>query len=159
MSIPKADSRLLHLDGGVYRWRVRQRPTDCQGNGWSGLTLAVEDATPEGGCVLVVSLGVAHPSNWLKLPSRGVTPGEVGEWVQRALILGWQPSEPGRQFLLSASSATGDRSPNPALERTPTGEDADPASRVCPRPESSLSFDPLGSIHERCLQRLCRRPS
>ena len=120
MSIPKAGSRLLRLDGGVYRWRVRGHPTYCQANGWGGLLLAVEDAAHPGGAVLVVSLGVAHPSNWLKLPSRAVPPAEVSEWVQRALALGWQPSVPGTQFLLSASSTEG-RVPNNALQRTEAG--------------------------------------
>ena len=123
MSIPKAGSRLLHLDGSVYRWRVRRRPTYCQGMGWGGLSFAVEDASHPGGSVLVVSLGVAHPSNWLKLPSRAITPAEVSGWVQRALSLGWQPSVPGAQFLLSDPSAD-DQAPNHALQRTGIGGEA-----------------------------------
>jgi hypothetical protein len=112
MSIPKAGSRLLHLDGSVYRWRVRSRPTYSQANGWNGLFLAVEDAAHPKGSVLVVSLGVAHPSNWLKLSSRAITPAEVSGWVRRALSLGWQPRAPGVQFFLSASSTDGE----PSLE-------------------------------------------
>jgi hypothetical protein len=107
LSIPKAGSRLLHLDGRVYRWRMRSRPTYSQANGWSGLFLAVEDTAYPRGSVLVVSLDVAHPSNWLQLPFRAITPAEVSEWVQRALSLGWQPQVPGAQFFLSATRYEG----------------------------------------------------
>jgi hypothetical protein len=82
---------------------VRSRSAYSQANGWSGLFLAVEDAAHPKGSVLVVSLGVAHPSNWLKRSSRAITPAEVSGWVRRALSLGWRPRAPGAQFFLSSA--------------------------------------------------------
>ncbi|TMR88031.1 hypothetical protein EJK15_68485 [Nonomuraea basaltis] len=42
MAIPKKGSRHITVDGAVLRWRVRRKPTYCQGNGWGPMTFAVE---------------------------------------------------------------------------------------------------------------------
>lgn len=44
MAIPKKGSRLVTVDGTVYRRRVRHKPTYCQGNGWTSLRFAAERA-------------------------------------------------------------------------------------------------------------------
>ncbi|MFC7648347.1 hypothetical protein ACFQX6_53805 [Streptosporangium lutulentum] len=61
--MPKKGTRLITVDGIVYRWRVRHKPTYNQGNSWSPLSFAVERAEEPGG-VLVVSLPCARPDNW-----------------------------------------------------------------------------------------------
>src|SRR5690606_2957094 len=59
MSMPKTGSRRIVVDGTPFRWRVRSRPTYCQGNAWSPLTVAVEREA--GGAVLVLVFGGARP--------------------------------------------------------------------------------------------------
>ena len=43
MAIPKKGSRLITVDGTGFRWRVRRKPTYCQGNSRGPMTL---DLTP-----------------------------------------------------------------------------------------------------------------
>src|SRR5690242_2146820 len=64
VAIPKKGSRLITVDGTVFRWRVRHKPTYCQGMAWAPLSFAAERAE-EPGAVLVVSLPRARPDNWL----------------------------------------------------------------------------------------------
>ncbi|WP_198047064.1 hypothetical protein [Kutzneria sp. 744] len=68
----------------------------------SPLTFAVEHAG--GGCVLVVSLPVSHPSNWLGLPTMAVTPSLVADHVRQALARGWKPQESGPAFEVKVSA-------------------------------------------------------
>ncbi|MFI6450221.1 hypothetical protein ACIBF6_01580 [Streptosporangium amethystogenes] len=62
MAMPRRGSRLITVDGTGFRWRVRNKPTYCQGNDWSPLTFAAERAEKPGD-VLVVSLPCARPDN------------------------------------------------------------------------------------------------
>ena len=34
MSMPRKGSRLITVDGTIYRWPVRPKPTYCQGLDW-----------------------------------------------------------------------------------------------------------------------------
>ncbi|GAA4570861.1 hypothetical protein GCM10023193_58340 [Planotetraspora kaengkrachanensis] len=64
MTLPKKGSRLITVSDTTYRWRVRHKPTYCEGVGWSPLTFAVELA--EGPYnVLLVTLPYARPDNWV----------------------------------------------------------------------------------------------
>ena len=105
MSIPKKGSRCVAVGKVEYRWRVRSRPTYCQALGWSPLTLAVEQANSRGS-VLVVDLPLPHPSNWMQIPSSGVTPAVVAALIRQALKAGWQPQVRGPQFRFEAKVPT-----------------------------------------------------
>ncbi|WP_055591152.1 hypothetical protein [Peterkaempfera griseoplana] len=120
MALVRRGSRLIAVDGAEYRWRVRPRPTYCQGMGWSALTFAVErvheaDGVP--GTVLVVDVGAARPDNWLGRPSMSVLPSTVAAAVRLALAGGWEPERPGRPFLVGPQewAARGPAADGPAV--------------------------------------------
>lgn len=100
MALVKKRSRLIMVDGVVYRWQVRRQPTYSQALGWSPLTFVVEHAEHPGR-VLVVSTPVAHPGNWLNLPTVGVRPKTVASSVRAAIAAGWVATERGSPFLLA----------------------------------------------------------
>ena len=105
MTLAKRGSRRIVVDGLVFRWLVRRRPTYCQALGWSPLTFVVE-LLDGSGALLVVALAGAHPANWLGLPSSGVSPATVAAGIQQALAAGWQPGLPGAAFALTLTEAT-----------------------------------------------------
>jgi hypothetical protein len=100
MSIAKRGSRPIEVDGEVYRWRVRSRPTADQQTGRTPLILAVAGEDGKGPA-LVVRLHHAHPSNAVSLRSEAVTPRQVAAYVRAGKRAGWSPSQPGRPFHLS----------------------------------------------------------
>ncbi|GAB4586720.1 hypothetical protein Ntsu_45520 [Nocardia sp. IFM 10818] len=102
MTLTRKGSRRITVDGVVYRWRVRGRPTYDQGNCWSPCTYAVELAEG-GGAVLVVKTDRPHPSNWAGRAAEPVLPGEVAETIRVALERGWVPSGKGTGFRLDMS--------------------------------------------------------
>ncbi|PWI20246.1 hypothetical protein DI272_01270 [Streptomyces sp. Act143] len=102
MALVKKGSRHITVDGTTYRWRLRGRPTYCQGLVWSPLTYAVEHAeTP--GTTLVVITGRPHPDNWLGAPVDPVLPSGVADSIRAALAGGWTPEKPGPPHLLDRS--------------------------------------------------------
>ncbi|MGP3928890.1 hypothetical protein [Nonomuraea sp. KM88] len=102
MAMPKKGSRLITVDGTVFRWRVRHKPTYCQGNGWTPLRFAVEQADDPGG-VLVVSLPCARPDNWLGERTIAIRPVLVAGCIRRARDQGWNPAQPGSPFTLTVA--------------------------------------------------------
>ncbi|WP_285558040.1 hypothetical protein [Actinoplanes regularis] len=78
------------MDGTVYRWSVRHKPTYAQGLAWAPLTFVVEDADAPGQ-VLSVATGSTRPDNWLDLPGTPVTPRMVEQSIRTALAAGWTP--------------------------------------------------------------------
>lgn len=100
MAIRRTGSRELVVDGRAYLWRVRPKPTDMQGLAQSGLVVAVQLAS--GGCLLAVQLRRARPDNWMAAESVVVTPRDVAGFIRVAIERGWQPSEDGGTFVLSA---------------------------------------------------------
>jgi hypothetical protein len=102
MAIRKAGSRRIVVDGVSYLWRVRRRPTYCQGNAWGLLSLCVQ-RVEHPGATLVVKLDRPRPDNWFGLPSMAVRPSDVAGLVRKALEAGWRPGATGPQFVLSAS--------------------------------------------------------
>ncbi|MFJ6216320.1 hypothetical protein ACIQGZ_23775 [Streptomyces sp. NPDC092296] len=100
MALVRKGSRLVTVDGTEYRWRVRPRPTYCQGAGWSSLTFAVERTGCGPGSVLVADLGAARPDNWAGRPAMSVLPSTVAAAVRLGLTRGWQPDRPGSPFLV-----------------------------------------------------------
>lgn len=102
MAIPKRGSRQITVDGTLYLWRVRQRPTYSQANGWAGLNVAVERGDAAGS-VLVVRVPRPHPGNWAGAQAVPLLPSEVERFIRDALSSGWRPSEPGGTFYLDAA--------------------------------------------------------
>ena len=105
MALARKGSRQIVVDGVTYRWRIRRKPSYSQGNGWTPLTFAVEDATAPG-TTLVVRTGHPHPRNWLGLPARPVPPADVMRAIRTARSHGWTPAASGSPFLLELASAT-----------------------------------------------------
>ncbi len=100
MTLARKGSRRIVVDGVEYRWKVRGRPTYCQGLGWSPLTFVAE-TTESPRALLVVEMPCAHPSNWVALPSGAVLPRTVAEAIRTGLARGWNPTSPGPAFTLT----------------------------------------------------------
>lgn len=103
MALAVKGSRLITVDGDVYRWRMRRRPTtygqECLGG---PLTFAVELAGA-GGSVLAVTVSDASRPDSLVLigkPSLIVRLALVEAVIRVALNRGWQPAASGAQFRL-----------------------------------------------------------
>ncbi|WP_067129474.1 hypothetical protein [Microtetraspora malaysiensis] len=90
MTLPKKGSRPITVSDVAYRWRVRNKPTYCQGNGWTRMTFAVELAEKPGS-VLLVTLPHARPDNWILEQSASVRPALVAQCIRRATNEGWAP--------------------------------------------------------------------
>ncbi|URM90746.1 hypothetical protein LUW75_12940 [Streptomyces sp. MRC013] len=103
MALVRKGSRRIIVDGTVYRWRLRGRPTYCRGLAWSPCAFAVEHAdTP--GATLVVVADQPHPSNWTGREAEPVVPSRVAAAVRLALSKGWTPTTPGSSFHLDQST-------------------------------------------------------
>ncbi|MFI6734783.1 hypothetical protein ACIBI9_17795 [Nonomuraea sp. NPDC050451] len=102
MAIPKKGSRLITVDGIVFRWRVRHKPTYDEGMAWSPLSFAVERAEKPGR-VLVVSLPCARPDNWLGERTIAARPVLVAGCIRRAVEQGWDAGQPGPGFTLTVT--------------------------------------------------------
>jgi hypothetical protein len=111
VALVRKGSRLITVDGAVFRWRVRGKPTYGQGLGWTPLTFVVERADASG-AVMVVSLPVAHPRNWLGLQKMAVRPRVVAAAIRQGLAGGWLPMRAGPPFRLAveAPALAGDNS-------------------------------------------------
>lgn len=103
MTLARKGSRQIVVDGATYRWRIRHKPSYSQGNGWTPLTFAVEDATAPG-TTLVVRTGHAHSRNWLGLPTAPVLPADVAHAIRTARAQGWTPSATGSPFLFELAT-------------------------------------------------------
>ncbi|MEU7650446.1 hypothetical protein AB0C41_00390 [Micromonospora taraxaci] len=99
MALTKKGSRLITVDGVVYRWRVRGRPTYVQALCQRPLTLAIERVDCNGG-VLLVDMPQDHPSNWLGAPAVPALPSMVAVVVRKALADGWRSDQPAAAFQL-----------------------------------------------------------
>ena len=102
MAIPKKGTRRIVVDATAYRWRVRSRPTYCQGNAWGNLSFAVE-LEDAGQTTLVVEVDASRPDNWVGAPSAVITPAIVERAIRNALQRGWRPHERGSPHPLSLS--------------------------------------------------------
>lgn len=101
MALTKKGSRLITVDGVVYRWRVRGRPTYAQALGERPLAFAVEQANYKGS-ILLVGMPQDHPSNWFGGPSIPVLPSQVAAVIRKALGEGWQPNQSTTAFRTTA---------------------------------------------------------
>ncbi|MEU7900297.1 hypothetical protein AB0B45_46625 [Nonomuraea sp. NPDC049152] len=100
MAIPKKGSRIITVDGVAYRWRVRHKPTYCEGNSWGPLTFAVELADGPAR-VLLVSLPCSRPDAWFGERTMSIRPALVTATIRRALERGWNPCQAGNAVDLS----------------------------------------------------------
>ncbi len=103
MALVRKGSRRIVVDGTVYRWRIRHKPSYCQGLAWTPLSYAVEQVD-SAGTVLVVKTGQPHPSNWINAPAAPVRPADVANGIRAALAHGWSPSRPGKPFVVDRSA-------------------------------------------------------
>ncbi|WP_219602097.1 hypothetical protein [Nonomuraea indica] len=100
MAIPKKGSRFITVDGTLFRWRVRRKPTYCQGNSWGPMTFAAELADASGR-VLLVSLSCSRPDAWWGERTMAVRPALVTATIRTALSRGWDPQQAGNAFELA----------------------------------------------------------
>jgi hypothetical protein len=94
-------SRLITVDGTVYRWRMRRNPTYVQQCLDGPLTFAVELADARGTVLAVTVSDVSHPASLLGDSSLIVRPALVAAVIRTALGRGWEPAAPGTPFQLS----------------------------------------------------------
>lgn len=100
MAIPKKGSRLITVDGDVFRWRVRRKPTYCQGNSWGPMTFAAE-LTDASGRILLVLLPCSRPDAWWGERTMAIRPALVTATIRMALDHGWDPRQAGNAFELA----------------------------------------------------------
>jgi hypothetical protein len=100
MALAVKGSRLITVNGAVYRWQLRRRP-DCYG---IPLAFAVELAGTPGSVLVAVIRDVDHPRSLISRSSLIVRPALVAAVIQAALGQGWQPGSPGVPFRLSLAS-------------------------------------------------------
>ncbi len=107
MAMLKRGSRLIAVDGVIYRWRVRDRPLYSQANTtWARCILAVERADNPG-AKLIVELQQAHPDTWMLAPVVAVAPSDVADQIRVAIAAGWGPTISGSPFVLQAGDRRG----------------------------------------------------
>ncbi|MEU4694318.1 hypothetical protein [Actinoplanes sp. NPDC023714] len=91
MALVKRQSRLVTVDGVVYRWRVRKRPARP-----APLSFAVERADRRG----AILLATLPETDWTTIPP---VPTMVADLVRQGREQGWHPEEPGAAFPLRAA--------------------------------------------------------
>ena len=99
MAFPEKGSSRITVDGTVYRWRIRQKPTYNQGAYGTAMNIAVQ-AEIDPACVLLVRSDSPRPDNWLELPAHEVTPSQIQRYILDALSRGWEPNQNGSAFIL-----------------------------------------------------------
>jgi hypothetical protein len=98
MAIPRKGSRIVTVHGLQYRWRIRHKPTYCEGAFASHFSVAVERVDETSRCVLLLKTQVPRPDNWLGQASVSVKPNMIAESIKGALAHGWQPENCGAAF-------------------------------------------------------------
>ena len=104
MALAVKGSRLITVDGAVYRWRMRRNPTYGQQCLGSPLTFAVELADARGTILAATVPDVSHPASLVAGSSLIVRPALVAAVIRTALGQGWEPAAPGAPFRLSLAS-------------------------------------------------------
>jgi hypothetical protein len=104
MALAVKGSRRITVDGTVYRWRLRRKPSYNQECFDTPLTFAVELAD-SGGSVLAVAIpDVSYPGSLMGRSSLIVRPALVAAVIRTALGQGWQPAARGAPFPLHVAS-------------------------------------------------------
>jgi hypothetical protein len=103
MTIPTKGSRQIIVDGEVYRWSIRRRPTHCQHDFGCYLNVAIENAKFTG-TTLIVEIPQAHPSTiWASKEIIPVLPSDIECCIRQAIAQGWKPLQLGSSFQLCQS--------------------------------------------------------
>lgn len=100
MALAVKGSRLITVDGTVYRWRMG-RGTSARRSGYAPLAFAVELAGARGTVLAVTVPDVSHPASFVADSSLIVRPALVATVIRTALGRGWEPAAPGDPFRLS----------------------------------------------------------
>lgn len=103
MALTVKGSRLITVDGAVYRWRMRRKPSYSQECLGSPLTFAVELAGARGSILSVTIPDAGRPDSLVLAARRSliVRPALVASVIQAALDRGWEPAVHGAPFRLS----------------------------------------------------------
>jgi hypothetical protein len=104
MPIAVEGSRLITVNGTVYRWRLRREPSCNQECFDTPLTFAVELADSSGSVLAVAIPDVSHPGSPIDQSSLIVRPALVAAVIQAALDRGWQPAALDAPFRLNVAS-------------------------------------------------------
>ncbi len=104
MALAVKGSRLITVNGSVYRWRLRRKPSYNQACLGAPLTFAVELADASGSVLAVSVPDVSHPGSLVARSSLIVRPALVAAVIQAALDRGWQPAVAGAPFRLNVAS-------------------------------------------------------
>jgi hypothetical protein len=107
MALTVKGSRLIAVDGAIYRWLMRRTPSyhqECLGG---PLTFAAGLADANGSVLTVTVPDAGRPDRLVLAarPSLIVRPALVEAVIRTALGRGWQPAAPGPQFQLSLALA------------------------------------------------------
>lgn len=100
MSIPKRGSRRIRVGDTEYAWLIRKEPTYTQAVLRTKMRVAIQACTEGPRSVLMVTLSVSRPDNWIHPHGTAITPARVRDMVERALAAGWQPLSAGPPFAL-----------------------------------------------------------
>jgi len=99
MAIPKKGSRAITVDGVLYRWRVRHKPTHSQGDLGTPATFSVE-LHDNPGQTLHVETDLPHMV-YYRASTYAITPSIARKAIEQALVKGWKPEKQGPTFELS----------------------------------------------------------
>lgn len=102
MGMRRIGSRKITVDGQLYRWRIRPRPTISEGDYGHAMTVAVEHESC--GCVLLLVADGPRPGHWSGKEDVVITPKTVASSIRRAIALGWQPQVSGPHFISECCS-------------------------------------------------------
>ncbi|GAA4959476.1 hypothetical protein [Actinoplanes utahensis] len=100
MSPAKKRTRLITVDGVVYRWRVRRRPAH-QGP----LSFAIERADRRG-TILIATTPGTRPTEWMGTATPPAVPDLVATLIRQARDRGWHPDDPGPALPLTLDPTT-----------------------------------------------------
>ena len=98
LALAKKGLRRLEYKGLEYGWIIRKKPTYGQGVFRSSMTLAIQLMDHESPQILLVTLNVDRPDNWIQPHQTGVTPSVVKDIIESAIGNGWVPSSGGSAF-------------------------------------------------------------
>ena len=98
MAMPKRGARLVEYDGQEFLWRIRKKPTYVQGVYSSPMTISVQKADSPSPKVLLVTLNVSRPDNWIAGHQTQITPRMIKMMINGALADGWNPDDGGSVF-------------------------------------------------------------
>jgi len=99
MTIPKKGSRQITVEGQVYRWLIKSKPTYAQECLEAPMTAAV-DLVEGGGTTLYITFPFSRPDG-LYRTQISITPQVIRDCIQAALAQGWQPNNEGGAFYYS----------------------------------------------------------